>query len=147
MFGFFECEDSPETAHALLEAAEAWLRERGRDRMVGPMDFTTNDECGLLIEGHERPPIILSSLAPPLLPARCSRASGLEKAMDLLMWSLHISGRGRVRDAIWRMAEQRRVRARDRLPADAQARPRRRGLALPRGLQRGLGAQLGAPCR
>ena len=61
LFGFFECENSPETAHALLAAAEAWLRERGRDRMVGPMDFTTNDECGLLIEGHERPPIILSS--------------------------------------------------------------------------------------
>ena len=61
LFGFFECEDDPETAHALLAAAEAWLRARGRDRMVGPMDFTTNDECGLLIEGHERPPMILSS--------------------------------------------------------------------------------------
>ena len=61
MFGFFECENSQETAHALLGAAEAWLRERDRDVMVGPMDFTTNDECGLMIEGHERPPIILSS--------------------------------------------------------------------------------------
>ena len=36
-----------------------WLRDRGRDRMVGPMDFTTNDECGLLVEGHERKPLIL----------------------------------------------------------------------------------------
>ena len=53
----------------------SWLRERDRDRMVGPMDFTTNDECGLLIEGHERPPIILSSLAPPLLP-RAARGRG-----------------------------------------------------------------------
>jgi hypothetical protein len=37
----------------LLDVAEAWLRERGRDRMVGPMDFTTNDEIGVLIAGHE----------------------------------------------------------------------------------------------
>src|SRR3954452_23110604 len=34
LFGFFECEENTETAHALLATAEAWLRERGRDRMV-----------------------------------------------------------------------------------------------------------------
>src|SRR4029077_847436 len=39
-FGFFEVTDDPEVAGALLDAAEAWLRERGRDRMVGPADFT-----------------------------------------------------------------------------------------------------------
>jgi GNAT superfamily N-acetyltransferase len=105
MFGFFECEDSQATAHALLEAAMAWLRERGRDLVLGPMDFTTNDECGLLIEGHERPPIILSAWHHPYYQALIE-AEGFEKSMDLLMWSLHISGRSRVRDAIWRMAER-----------------------------------------
>jgi GNAT superfamily N-acetyltransferase len=105
MFGFFECEDSQETAHALLEAAAAWLRERDRDLMVGPMDFTTNDEAGLLIAGHERPAIILSSWHHPYYQ-RLLEAEGFEKAMDLLMWSLHISGRSRVRDAIWRIAER-----------------------------------------
>jgi GNAT superfamily N-acetyltransferase len=104
MFGFFECEDSRETAHALLDAAAAWLRERGRDVMLGPMDFTTNDECGLLIEGHERPPVILSTWHHPYYQALLEGEEGFEKAMDLLMWNLHISGRGRVRDAIWRMA-------------------------------------------
>ena len=59
LFGFFEAENDPEVAGALLDTAEEWLRDRGRDRMVGPMDFTTNDECGLLVEGHERPPLIL----------------------------------------------------------------------------------------
>jgi GNAT superfamily N-acetyltransferase len=105
MFGFFECEDSAETAHALLEAAEGWLRERGRDRMLGPMDFTTNDECGLMVEGHERPPIVLSSWHHPYYQALLE-GEGLTKAMDLLMWSLHISGRSNVRDAIWRRAER-----------------------------------------
>ena len=105
MFGFFECERSAETAHALLGTAEAWLRERDRDRMVGPMDFTTNDECGLMIEGHERPPIILSSWHHPYYQ-ELLESYGLVKAIDLLMWSLHISGRSNVRDAIWRRAER-----------------------------------------
>ena len=51
---------TPRSADALLDARpRQWLRERGRDRMVGPMDFTTNDECGLLVEGYERKPLIL----------------------------------------------------------------------------------------
>jgi GNAT superfamily N-acetyltransferase len=104
LFGFFECEDDQATANALLGAAEGWLRERGRDRMVGPMDFTTNDECGLLVEGFERPPMILSSWHHPYYQALLE-GDGLEKVMDLLMWSLHISGRDKVRRAIWRMAE------------------------------------------
>ena len=51
MFGFLELEDDPEVLAGLLEAAEAWLRERGCERMVGPMDFSMNDESGVLIEG------------------------------------------------------------------------------------------------
>jgi GNAT superfamily N-acetyltransferase len=100
LFGFFECENDPETARALLDTAEAWLRERGRDRMVGPMDFSTNDECGLLIEGHDLTPIILSPWHHRYYPALIE-AAGFGKAMDLLMWSLNVSGRARVHPAIW----------------------------------------------
>jgi GNAT superfamily N-acetyltransferase len=105
LFGFFECEDDPEAARALVDTAEAWLRERGRDRMVGPMDFTTNDECGLLIEGHERPPIILCPWQHPYYQPLLEEACGLAKAMDLLMWELHISDKTRVHQAIWDMAD------------------------------------------
>ncbi len=105
LWGFFECEDSTETAHALLAAAQAWLTQHGADRMVGPMDFTANDEVGLMIEGYDRPPIILSSWHHPYYRALIE-SYGFEKAVDWLMWSLHISGRSRVRDAIWRMAGQ-----------------------------------------
>jgi GNAT superfamily N-acetyltransferase len=105
LFGFFECEDDPEAAQALLDAAAAWLRERGRDRMVGPMDFTTNDTCGVLLEGHERPPMILSPWTHRYYPALYEGA-GLTKAMDLLMWSLWVTGRDRVHPAIWKMAAE-----------------------------------------
>src|SRR5262249_56096396 len=58
-FGFIEAENDPEVFEALLSKAEEWVRERGRDRLIGPMDFTTNDECGVLIEGYDRHPTIL----------------------------------------------------------------------------------------
>jgi len=105
LFGFFECEDDPEAARALVDTAEAWLRERGRDRMVGPMDFTTNDECGLLIEGHERPPIILCPWQHPYYQRLLEEACGLGKAMDLLMWELQVSDRSKVHQAIWDVAD------------------------------------------
>jgi GNAT superfamily N-acetyltransferase len=105
LFGFFECEDDPEAARALVGTAEAWLRERGRDRMVGPMDFTTNDECGILIEGHERPPIILCPWQHAYYQPLLEQACGLDKAMDLLMWELHIEGKENVHQAIWDMAD------------------------------------------
>ena len=72
---------------------QAWLRERGRDRMVGPMDFTMNDECGVLIEGFDARADDPPALASALLPAAAARSAGLEKAMDLFMWELHIASR------------------------------------------------------
>ena len=60
--------------------------------MVGPMDFTMNDESGVLIEGFEREPMIKQPWHPPYYQRRCEEA-GLAKAMDLLMWELEIADR------------------------------------------------------
>ena len=87
MFGFLELEDDPAVARALLGAAADWARARGRDRLLGPMDFTLNDECGLLVEGFELEPLILEPWNPPHYP-RLVEAAGLEKQVDLLMYSL-----------------------------------------------------------
>jgi GNAT superfamily N-acetyltransferase len=106
LFGWFECEEDPEAARALLGAAEVWLRERGRDRMVGPMDFTTNDECGLLIEGHEHPPIILCPWHHPYYQRLFEQELGMQKAMDLYMWRLYVQDREKVHPAIWETAEK-----------------------------------------
>ncbi|HEY5285527.1 MAG TPA: hypothetical protein VIJ50_00305 [Solirubrobacteraceae bacterium] len=106
LFGWFECEDDAEAARALLDAAAGWLRERGRDRMVGPMDFTTNDEIGVLIAGHEYPPIILCPWHHPYYQRLFEQDAGLDKAMDVYMWSLHVTGRDKVHPAIWKAADQ-----------------------------------------
>jgi GNAT superfamily N-acetyltransferase len=105
LFGFFECEDDAEAATALLDAAERWLRARGRDRMVGPADFTLNDECGVLVDGFERPPIILTNWTKPYYPALLEGV-GMVKAMDTLMWNLEIEDRDRVHPTIWKVAER-----------------------------------------
>jgi GNAT superfamily N-acetyltransferase len=105
MFGFFECEDDQEVADALLAAAERWLRERGRDRMVGPMNFTTNDECGVLVDGFEEPPSILTDWTHRYYP-KLLEGAGVVKAMDLYMWDLNVSQRDEVHPAIWEAAAQ-----------------------------------------
>jgi hypothetical protein len=87
MFGFFESTDDPEVARALVEAATGWLAERGRERMLGPMEFTTNDEVGLLIEGYDEPTIILEPWHPPYYRTLLE-GLGLTKAIDLYMWDL-----------------------------------------------------------
>jgi hypothetical protein len=87
MFGFFEAANDPELARALIGAAADWARGRGRARILGPLDFTTNDEVGILIEGHERRPRILQPWHPPYYGELLEQC-GFEKAMDLLMWEL-----------------------------------------------------------
>jgi GNAT superfamily N-acetyltransferase len=87
MFGFFDSVDDPETARALTEAAKEWLASRGRERMLGPMDFTTNDEVGLLIEGYDEPSMILEPWHPPYYRTLLE-GLGLSKAIDLYMWEL-----------------------------------------------------------
>jgi GNAT superfamily N-acetyltransferase len=84
-FGFFETEENPETAAALLDTAADWVRAKGKQRILGPMDFTTNDELGILIEGYEIKPLILQPWHPPFY-RELIEAQGFAKTMDLLMW-------------------------------------------------------------
>jgi hypothetical protein len=57
-WGMFEAEDAG-VARALLEAAETWLRGKGMTRAMGPFSLSIWDEPGLLIEGHDHPPMVM----------------------------------------------------------------------------------------
>ena len=105
MFGFLELEDDPEVMVALLDAAAGWLRGQERDRMVGPMDFTMNDESGVLIDGFDRDPMIKQPWHPPHYQRLCESA-GLAKAVDLLTWELQIADRAKILPVIFELAEQ-----------------------------------------
>ena len=84
-FGLFEAIDDREVAAALFEAVADWLRARGRDEVMGPIDYSTNYVCALLIDGFQHSPMILTSHNPPYY-AELIEAWGFRKAMDLYAW-------------------------------------------------------------
>jgi GNAT superfamily N-acetyltransferase len=104
-FGFLELEEDPDVLRGLLAAAEEWLKARGCDRMVGPADFSMNDESGVLIEGFDLRPMIRQPWHPPYYQ-RLVEDSGLTKAMDLYMWNLEVTERDKVMPVIWELAEK-----------------------------------------
>ena len=91
-FGFFECEDDPATAHALFHAAEDVLRAAGMDSVRGPYNPSINDECGLLINSFDIPPLIGLTWNPayykPLLEANGLVAVRLLHVLNLPMHRL-----------------------------------------------------------
>lgn len=86
-FGLFTCIADDEVARCLLEAASGWLAGRGHHRILGPTNLTTNDECGLLIDGFDQWPAVQMPYNPPHY-ARLLANCGLEKATDLLAWEV-----------------------------------------------------------
>ncbi|MCP4428962.1 MAG: GNAT family N-acetyltransferase [Chloroflexi bacterium] len=84
-FGAFEVLDDPEAAQMLLETAVSWAKERKADKILGPMNLSTNDECALLVDGFDSPPIIMMTYNPPYY-ADLLEANGFIKAMDLWAW-------------------------------------------------------------
>ena len=83
--GFYDTFDDPVTASALFDTACSWAAQQGAETCVGPANFTTNDELGLLVEGFEEPPTILT-LQNPRYYERLWTANGWEPAMDLWGW-------------------------------------------------------------
>lgn len=86
-FGFFESVDDPEVAAGLTEAASDWLRSRGLTSIRGPMNPSTNYDCGLLVDGFDRHPQFLTSWNPPYYEALV-RGAGLAPAKDLVAYWL-----------------------------------------------------------
>jgi GNAT superfamily N-acetyltransferase len=81
----FESMDDMEAAHALLNTAAEWVRGRGRAKIMGPIDYSTNYPCGLLIDGFDTPPRILMNHGRTYYP-RLLESWGLAKCKDLYCW-------------------------------------------------------------
>lgn len=85
-FGCFECENDPEAASQLLNTACQWLWQNGATKMIGPATFNTNQQVGILIEGHELGPQPMLPHNPPYY-RNLLEMSGLVKHTDLLTYS------------------------------------------------------------
>ena len=104
-FGFFDCEDDPDTAKALLEWAENWARSQGCDRIVGPMGFTDTDPQGMLIEGFDEEPGIECLHGPRYLPGFVE-AAGYGKEIDYVTYLMRSEIPERVQRIAARLAER-----------------------------------------
>src|SRR4030043_2026675 len=86
-FGFYESSNDQEVAKALLNKVSDILRKEGMEIVRGPMNFSTNEECGFLAEGFDQPPILMTPYTHAYyndLMEQC----GLSKAKDLYAYIL-----------------------------------------------------------
>jgi GNAT superfamily N-acetyltransferase len=84
-FGMIAAEDDPAVFEALFAAAEAWLKAKGCRVAMGPVNLSTNEEVGLLVEGHDTPPMFMMSHDAPHTPGRIEGA-GYAKAKDIFAY-------------------------------------------------------------
>lgn len=81
-FGMIAAEDDPAIFAALFAAAEAWLRERGKVRAIGPLNLSVNEEVGLLVDGLDTPPMFMMGHDPAHIGGRIEQ-QGYAKAKDI----------------------------------------------------------------
>jgi hypothetical protein len=86
-FGFFESVEDDEVTRALFDSAVAWLKEKGVEGMYGPMNPSTNDPCGTLVDGFDTPPFVMMTHNKTYYD-KLFKGYGLEKRMDLYAWYL-----------------------------------------------------------
>ncbi len=86
-FGFFESMPAPEVAAALFGRVRSWLKDRGMEKMAGPMNPSTNDECGLLIDAFDSSPSLMMPYN-PIYYADLVEREGMKKVMDLYAYLL-----------------------------------------------------------
>lgn len=89
MFGGFETINDQAVADALLDKASEWCKARGLTEIRGPFNFSTNEECGLLIDAFDDTPRPLMTYNPSYYQGLLEQA-GFTKAMDLLAYTLEV---------------------------------------------------------
>lgn len=90
-FGFYECVKDPDASRRLFAAVTEWARQKGLKKLLGPMNPTTNDECGLLVEGFDSSPVLMMTYNPRYY-IELFGAEGLRKAKDLLAYHIDLAG-------------------------------------------------------
>jgi len=88
-FGLIEAPDEPEVFKALFSRAEDWLRDNGMQQVCGPFNLSINQEVGILTEGFDSPPCVMTTHSPRYYPSRIE-ACGYEPVQELLAYELDI---------------------------------------------------------
>ncbi len=86
-FGFFDVVNDKATAKLLVDAAAAWLKEKSANTMIGPVNPSTNEPCGLLVDGFDSPPVAMMTYNKPYYQGLLD-GLGFNKKDDLLAYHL-----------------------------------------------------------
>lgn len=89
-FGLIEATEDPAVFSALFEQAETWLRGNGMQNVIGPFNLGINQEVGILVEGFDTPPRVMTTHSAPYYGA-CIEQCGYTKAQDMLAYELDIN--------------------------------------------------------
>ncbi len=89
-FGYFDTIKDADVQRQLLEKVQDWLLKKGRSRMVGPAQWGVNEECGLLIEGFDEPPVVMMPFGRKDYQASLERF-GLKKATDMYAFQAELA--------------------------------------------------------
>jgi len=89
-FGFFECVDNKEIAKVLFSSAIDWLNKHAVENIIGPVNPSTNEPCGLLINGFDTPPVAMTVYNKPYYNTLLE-AAGFTKKVDLLAYDIAIN--------------------------------------------------------
>ena len=81
-FGFFETENHPDISNALFDAAIKWLKEKGMEDVIGPMNPSINDMAGLLVDAFNQPPVLMMPYNPKYY-VDFIEGYGFKKVVDL----------------------------------------------------------------
>lgn len=112
-FGLFECINNQTVANALFDAVRDYLLENDLKIMRGPMNLSTNEECGFLYEGFESPSMIMIPYNPPYYN-KLAESYGMKKVKDLYCFLSDVPAELPSKiDKIARFAEKQGIRARN----------------------------------
>jgi hypothetical protein len=89
-FGLIEAPEDPAVFSALFETAENWLREKGMRTVIGPFNLGINQEVGILVEGFDTRPRIMTTHSARYYGASIEHC-GYSKAQDMLAYELDIN--------------------------------------------------------
>ena len=88
-FGFFEAINDQKVADSLFSTANNWLKEKGLEIMRGPMNFSVNDECALLIDPFDSSPMVMMPYNFEYYNTLFEKAK-LKKAMDIYAYYIKV---------------------------------------------------------
>lgn len=87
-WGFFDVINDYEVAKALFDTVKQWHKKHGFEAMIGPVNFSTNDTAGLLIEGFDMPPVVEMTYNKPYYKDLIEKY-GFKKDMDLFAYMIY----------------------------------------------------------